>query len=170
MIINAFFHLFKESPEIAQWLLNIAPGADTIEVPGVSGDKVRIIASKNDHVKYVTLSGPQLLDKLECTADSHLAAAVAWLLLCFHDVYYDTDSFLHDYVQNLCGVRLEYVPFFLADANLVAHCDHASCKGKPKKSDKVIFQVDKNIARVLLPLSSPELRDLLFGRLRRIDT
>jgi hypothetical protein len=171
MLVHAFFHLFKESPEVAQWLLETLPaGFDTVEVPGVSNDKVRVIAHKNGHCKYSTLSGPKLLSLLERNADSPLSVAVAWLLLCFHDVYYDTDALLHDYVQNVCSVRLEHVPFFLAGDNLVAICDHTTCVGKPKKSDKAIFQVDKNIARVLLPLSSPELRELLFGRLRRIDT
>jgi len=169
MIANAFFQLSKESPEIIQWLLDAMPGVDSIEIPGASGGEVRIIAHKSDHIKYRTLSGPQILSRLERTADSPLAVAVAWLLLCFHDVYYDTDDFLHDYVKNVCGVRLEWVPFFLLDGNLVASCEHSACKGKPKKSDKAIFQVDKNIASVLLPLSSPELRELFFGRLRRID-
>ena len=170
MIANAFFQMSKESPEISQWLLDVMPGCASIEIPGASGGEVRIIARKDDHVSYGILSGQQILNRLERTADSPLAVAVAWLLLCFHDVYYDTDAFLHDYVKNVCGIRFERVPFFLMDGNLVARCDHSACKGKPKKSDKVIFRVDKNTASVLLPLSSPELRDLLFGRLRRIDT
>ena len=144
--------------------------ADSVEVPGISGDGIRILAWKGDRQKQFVWSSSKLLETLERTASSDLSVAVAWLLLCFHDVYYDTDIFLRAYVQNVSGVRLEAVPFILEDGHLVAECSASVCTAKPKKSDKVIFQVDKNTARVLLPLSSSELKDLLFGRLRRIGT
>jgi hypothetical protein len=169
MLTRAFVQLAQQSPEVTQWLLS-GLRADTVEVPGVSGEKVRIIAWKADRQKQFLWDGQTLLATLERTADTPLGMAVAWLLLCFHDVYYDTDALLRDYIKNVSGVQLERTPFTLEDGHLVTECSSSVCKRKPKTSGEVVFQVDKNSMRVLLPLSSSELKDLLFGRLRRIDT
>ena len=169
MIVRAFVQLAKQSPEVVEWLRS-GLRADAVEVPGVSGEEVRIIAWKDDRQKQFLWDGQKLLATLERTADTPLSMAVVWLLLCFHDVYYDTDVLLRDYVKNLSGVKLEAVPFTLEDGSLVTECSPTVCTSKPKSSDQVIFRVDKNSMRVLLPLSSSQLKDLLFGRLRRIDT
>lgn len=167
MLTRAFVSLSKQSPdEVLEWLCGVL-NADSVEVPGVSGDEVRIIARKGDEQQQPLWDDKKLLATLERTANTPLGMAVVWLLLCFHDVYYDTDILLRDYVKHVSGVQLEPVPFELSDGHLVTACSPSVCTSKPENSGQVIFRVDKNSMHVLLPLSSSELRDLLLGRLRR---
>lgn len=167
MLTRAFFHVAQHSPEIGRWL-TFGFCADSVTVSGADDEEIRFVAYKGGNRKDVVWTAASLLERLRQSTSTNVNY-IAWLLLCFHDVYYDTDSLLHDYVSNACGVRLEWVPFYCDGANLAAECDRTGCTGKPKKTDKVIFEVDKDKVRVLLPLSSADLKVLLFERLRRIS-
>jgi hypothetical protein len=167
MITRAFFHLSKRTPEPDVWLEDVL-SADSVEVVGISGDDLTTIARKNDKKKHVSFTGTKLLERLENDA-SDLACQIAWLLLCFYDTHYDTDAFFRDYVHTCSGLRIEDVPFFSLTGYLHATCAKDSCTGKLRKTDKLNITVDKDKVTVLIPLSDPEIRELLFSRLRRIS-
>ena len=167
MIVRAFFHLAKQASEPMEWL-TLGLNADSVEVTGVTEDGVSILARKGNLQKRFSWTSDKILTELERTATNSLSVAVAWLLLCSHDLYYDTDAFLRDYVYHVCGLRIEAVPFCLDGDFLTTCCDKSCCVGNAKNTDKLVLQVDKNKITVLIPLSSLDVQELLFGWLRRI--
>jgi len=106
---------------------------------------------------------------LEKTLDGPWTMPTVYQLLRMEDVYFDTDEVLRDFVRQQGGLQLERVPFICSPSDLQTECDLRHCSGKRKKAKSVLFDVDENLLRVILPLSSSSLQELLFGRLRRIQ-
>lgn len=166
MIARTFLHLLRTKHVAAVNWLKSYLGADTVTCLGASGGSVQIEARRGDEVRIVQWSGTDILTKLEQNASDN-AVALAWLVCRLHDLVDETDSMLRDFVKSSTGLTVEPVPFRRIDDRLVLVCARKSCSGTERKSEDVALTVQGNDLAVRLPFSSPGVKELLFGRLRR---
>lgn len=170
MLVRLFHHLSLE-PEAwpLRWLQENSRN-EWVEVLGTSGDCLVVASGTGDEKNTFHWDSAHLLRMLEKTIDGPWAMPTVYQLLQMVDVYFDTDVLLRDFVRQQGGMELERTPFICGSSDLHTECDLTHCSGKQKKSKSVLFDVDENLLRVLLPLSSSNLQELLFGRLRRIQS
>jgi hypothetical protein len=167
MLARTFSHLLrtKRHPIAIGWLKEYLQ-AELVACLGVSGGCAQIEARRQDDVKTFLWSGADILSKMEQRA-TETAVALAWVVCRFHDVNDETDSMLRDYVKSMVGLVPEPVPFAVTRHTLVLRCSRKSCSGSAKKSTEVDVATDGDVVLFKLPLTSPSLRELLLGRLRR---
>ena len=168
MITRVFFHLVDtQHPVAVSWLAQHL-GAEYVACLGMSGGKVQVEARREGRTGTWLWSGDDLLQKLSDDV-SELSGALAWVLCKFYDIVDESDSMLWNFVNTSVGLAIEPVPFMRKDAYLFMTCDRKSCSGTEKKSASVHVKAENDILRVEIPLGNPDLRELLFGRLRRIE-
>jgi hypothetical protein len=169
MLIRTFYTLSREADSWPLKWLHENSKHDWVEVVGISGDSVVVESGTEDKRSTFTWTSDHLLHLFEGSRKKPWTMAMVWQLVQFMDVYFDTDDMLRDFVRQQGGVKLERVPFICTPTELFTECDETHCSGKQKKSESVLFDVDENQMRVIIPLSSSPVQELLLGRLRRIE-
>jgi hypothetical protein len=169
MLVRTFLHLCRETESWPLKWLQQNSNHEWVEVVGISGDSLIVESGTEDQKNTFSWNAERLLHLLEKTISSPWAMPTIYQLMRMYDVYFDTDELLRDFVRQQGGMKLERVPFICGPVDLQAECDLTHCSGKQKKSESVLFDVDENLLRVIIPLSSSAVQELLFGRLRRIQ-
>jgi hypothetical protein len=169
MLVRTFHHLCHEAGSWPLKWLQQNSSHDWVEVVGISGDCVVVESGTDEQRNTFSWNAEHLLRLLGKTIASPWAMPTIYQLVRMYDVYFDTDELLRDFVRQQGGLEVERVPFICGPVDLQTECDVNHCSGKQKKSKSVLFDVDENLLRVIIPLSSSAVQELLFGRLRRIQ-
>ena len=169
MLVQVFHSFFDSSfVPVHEWLCKYY-AVDSVYSVLLQDDQLcTVVQTESGVPKYYYIRENDLLDALQKTEDKNLASRLAWFLIRHHDVYSDSDELVHNYLKTI-GVQIERVPFLCTATDLVASCSQGKFSSTAKKnvaSYKVVG--NKEFFSLLIPLASPDLRDLLFSRLRRI--
>ena len=167
MIARIFFHLVnRDNPTAVKWLQNRFD-TPAVSCLSMSDGAVQVEARKDGKQKSLKWTSDDLLLRLQ-EDQSASVGALAWTLCKFQDILDETNDMLHDYVKSQIGLRLENVLFFVKGDYLMLRCSRQNCSGRQKESTNVqVTQADDGRICVKIPLINSDLRELLFGRLRR---
>ncbi len=170
MLVNVFSYLIRARQKAAvDWLCSELQ-ADAVDTLGMTDSKTQFAAVRNGESKSFFWDDEQLLQRLHNSEHTDKVFSVLWSICHFVDRNGELGSMVRSYVKRVTGIAVESVPFLLTPLGLSLSCDKKSCKGSAKKpSDLVEMDVDKNRLSMLVPISNTEMRELLFGRLRRIS-
>lgn len=161
-------HLLRDErhPVAYRWLQK-GFQADAVECLGMASGCVQLEArSEGCPPRELSLSDEVALKLLSATASAE-TVALAWVVCRFHDLDYETDVMLRDFVKTTVGVQPEPVPALLYQDALVFWCAREKCSGSVKNSDEIeVIEADGDV-RFRLLLTGSGLRELLLGRLRR---
>ena len=162
--------LQEKNAWISKWL-STGLAADSVEAPRISGGSLQIRALRSGREKTFAWSDTELLSMLSkgtTTESLKLSTGSVWSICKFSDVSSDTDRLLRTYIAHKPGVTLEDTPFILEEDSLSLECDKDHCSGELESTEDVVFELYNDRLRVVVPLESLSVRELLLERLRRI--